>query len=267
MADDIILTEEEQVERIKQWWKKSWLPIVVGVVVGLSLVFAYKYWQDSKKSLAGEASAMYFEIISATEGEPDPAKVSELSQRFKSDFAKTPYASKAILINAKSLAEANKYDEAAQELRWVIDNSSENVTKNLARLRLATIQIEQNKLPQASETLDIADTSGFKSNFAELKGDIARLQENYTEAKQFYQSALDDAENGPYSEILKLRINQVASLAAGPSKQIEAAPATVTTEVEATDTAVAEGGSANNEIPGSSDSQANDSSSENPTDK
>ena len=40
-----LLTEEEQVEQLKKWWKENGLSIVGGVVVGLALVFGWRSWQ------------------------------------------------------------------------------------------------------------------------------------------------------------------------------------------------------------------------------
>ena len=50
MADDILLTPEEQDERAKQWLKDNGLAIFIGVAIGLGAVIGYNGYQEKKKN-------------------------------------------------------------------------------------------------------------------------------------------------------------------------------------------------------------------------
>ena len=43
---DIHRTEEEQVEAIKTWWKANGTSVIVGVVLGVAVIFGVRYWFD-----------------------------------------------------------------------------------------------------------------------------------------------------------------------------------------------------------------------------
>ena len=178
MADDIHLTEEEQVERIKQWWKQNGLSIVIGIVGGLALVFTYQNWQERKVKTTEKASALYEEI--ATNTQPDMAELTAQSTQFKQDYANTPYAEKVAFITAKHAAEKGDLETANTELSWVVENSKDSFNQHLARTRLATVLIEQQKLDAAKQLVNITDKGSFESNYLEAEADIARLQNDFT---------------------------------------------------------------------------------------
>lgn len=252
MADDIILTEEEQVEQLKKWLKKNGPSIVFGVVIGLGLVFGYNFWQGQKQSTAEQASTLYHEI---TANAPDAAKLAETSQRFKDEYAKTPYAGKAALVHAKSLVEAGDLDGAATELNWAKDNALETVTQHVARLRLAAVLIEQNKLDQADQVLKVDDEGGFSSNYYELKGDVAAKQNSFEAAAQLYQQAIDASQDAAYTNILQLKLNNMTSLKNGqvvapaPAEPVASEPATDSNTQEDTNTEQAAAESSATETP------------------
>ena len=39
-------TEEEQIEAIKQWWKKNGSSLLIGVGLALAIVFGWQAWQN-----------------------------------------------------------------------------------------------------------------------------------------------------------------------------------------------------------------------------
>ena len=59
------LTEEEQVEALKKWWRENGKAIVGGAVLGLALVGGWQAWQSYQKGEAELASAYYEEFMLA----------------------------------------------------------------------------------------------------------------------------------------------------------------------------------------------------------
>lgn len=39
-------TEEQQIEAAKKWWKENGSSIVTGLMLGLAVLFGYRYWTD-----------------------------------------------------------------------------------------------------------------------------------------------------------------------------------------------------------------------------
>lgn len=216
MVDDIHLTEEEQVERIKSWWKQNALSILLGVGGGLGLVFGYQYWNQQKITVAENASAEFQQVVD--NASPNLEELSNISSRFKAEYANTPYAVKVALLSAKHAVENNALDSAATELQWVVGNADDEFTQHLARTRLANILVEQNQLEEAKKIITIADKGSFESSYYEVEGDIERLQKNFNAAKSAYEKALETLGNDPYAQVLQLRINKMNSLANAEAK-------------------------------------------------
>ena len=59
MADDILLTPEEQDERARQWLKDNGMALVLGIGLGLGAVFGYQQWQAKLIRDAEAASQLY----------------------------------------------------------------------------------------------------------------------------------------------------------------------------------------------------------------
>ena len=181
MADDIVLTPEEQAEQTKQWLKKNIPSIIIGLALGVGLVYGYTNFQDSRTDEAKEASALFEKIISADK----PIEMAaENLEKFKSDYDFTPYAAKIALLHAKGLTELGKTDEAISQLKWAESNTKEELIENIAKLRQAEIYLSENKLDEASDIVSGTAPKGFESNYLELKGDIAASRKDFKAAKQ-----------------------------------------------------------------------------------
>ena len=208
MADDIILTQEEQEERVRKWIKENGLSIVVGACLGLSIIFGINYWRDYQVNQAEQASALYTKISSAIAANKN-ADIAGKVETLKKQYKNTPYTPKAVLIHVKQLVEKD-IEKATVELQWVMDNSREIGIQHSARLRLARIKVAQNEIEQASKLLTVEEYNGFDSHYYELKGDIAALQDNKEQAKQDYTKAIETlGKDARYREIINLKINRM----------------------------------------------------------
>ncbi len=210
MVDDIVLTQEEQVEQTKQWLKKNIPSIIIGLVLGIGMVYGYTTYQDSRITESQEASALYEKIIAA---EKPTELAAENHDTFKSDYAFTPYAAKIALLHAKGLAESGKTDEAIDVLKWAESNAKEELVSSIAKLRQADIYLSENKLDDANKIVSQSAPKGFESNYLELKGDIAAAKEDYKSATQLYTEALNSGSvEASYITYLQLKINKMNSL-------------------------------------------------------
>ena len=193
MAKDILLTEEEQAERIKEWWKSNGSSVITGCVLGVALVIGVNYWRDSRNTASEEASVIYNTLASGlTSGQGvGEAAVLDMAATLRQDYSRTPYASKAALIEAREHVEQGRLEEASAGLRWAMENTGEAGVIHAARLRLARIEIEEGRLADASALLLLDDYQGFDSQYHELLGDIALLNGDNSGAKEHYSLALD----------------------------------------------------------------------------
>lgn len=210
MVDDIVLTPEEQAEQTKQWLKKNIPSIFIGLAIGIGLVYGYTNYTDSKTGNALEASAAYQTVLSSNVPEKE---ASERINEFKSEYEATPYAAKVALLHVKNLVAQEKYSEALDELQWVEENSKEELVEHLSIFRQAEIHVSQKDFSSANKILNQPAPKGFKSNYLELKGDVAAAQKDYATAITNYTEALNSGgvDNG-YASFLQLKINKMNSL-------------------------------------------------------
>ena len=209
MADDILLTQEEQDERAKKWLKDNGMALAVGIILGLGAVFGFNQYKANLLAKAEMASQLYDEL-SAQYTQSELADISQAVDTLKTGHADSSYAAKAVLLRAKQLS-LSDLPSAAQELQWVADNASEAGLRHAARIRLAKTKIALGELSQATTIASQLPYEGFDSYYQEILGDIAARGEASEAARGHYQQAIDslDASNSGYSAILKLKITKL----------------------------------------------------------
>jgi predicted negative regulator of RcsB-dependent stress response len=140
------LSEEEQLEVLKRWWKDYGKTVIIAVLVAVVGYFGYTTWQDQKRQKAEKASEVYEQLLKLTNAEPgktltdsDKATIAHLAGELKDGNSKSMYAHSAAFFLAKLAVEDNKLDIAVSELKWVLSAKPDAATEQLARLRLARV--------------------------------------------------------------------------------------------------------------------------------
>ena len=201
------LTDEEKAEQIKGWIKENGMSVAVGVALAVSGLFGFRYWQEYQKTQAEEASALYSEIQQPSAKDE---QIYSKAAKLKSDYSSTPYAPLAAMITAKQYALQGDNAKAISELQWAVDNASEKVSKDLAKLRLARVLIADKKLDEASAILTEKFPSAYLSLIEELKGDIHLANSEIDKAKASYDKALLSSQ-GAATDYLKMKRDNLGS--------------------------------------------------------
>jgi len=214
MAKKIHISEDEQLEKVKKWWKENGTGVVTGIVLGLGLIIGYNWWQKNLDSKALQASTVFSQLLDANEAE-EADKVAELGAKLKSDFSSTDYAAKGVILSAISQIKAGNAEQGKDDLQWVIDNSKLTDNQLLAKYKLARQHYREGGYDQALALVEIEDKAGFSSQYFELIGDINNKQGNLKQAQEAYQKAMEaispETASSGYREILQLKINNTAT--------------------------------------------------------
>jgi len=213
MAKNIHVTEDEQLARVRKWWKDNGTSIITGVVLGLILIVGYNWWQSHQRNMALEASDIFSQLLDASESE-DIDKQTELAMQLKNDHPKLDYTAKALILSSTSQMKAGKADEAKGNLQWVIENSKQVDNQMIASYKLARQLYREGAYDQALELVDIESKAGFASQYFELIGDLHQKKSDLGKAQEAYLKAMElisptSAASG-YSDILQLKINNTA---------------------------------------------------------
>ena len=205
----IHFAEDDQTEKIRHWWKKNGMAIIVGLVLGVGSVAGYQGWGVYQTRQAEAASDLYQEMLRNLENEA-LTQVRESAGRLISNYGSTAYAGGASLMLARLDVEAGQLDQARHHLSRVMDHSKDSAMQHVARLRLVTLALDQGDLNWADQLLANKPTDGFESRYDELRGDVFVSRNDLNNARNAYQNALGNAVTGSVSaQILERKLNSV----------------------------------------------------------
>ncbi len=210
-------TEEEQVEALKNWFGENGVSLVFGIVIALGAVFGYRAWDTGVRETGEAASAIYENLLSAV-GDVPPEGLSKemiatgtsLAGQLKSDYTDSSYALFAAFHLAKIAVDSGNLDEAATELKWVLDNGAATSMEILARIRLARVLSAQQKYDEALATLDVTlELSSHLSSWEEARGDIYYGKGDMVKAREAYQLAVNNVGEDNLKPYLNMKLEDL----------------------------------------------------------
>lgn len=181
------ITEEQQVEQIKAWWKENGKAVVLGAVIGLGGLTGWRYYQSEVQSAKEQASDAYTQVINALEN--GNANAAADIQAFIAAHESSQYSVLAALQLAKIQVQHGDLDAAAEQLNWAISHTKDAAILPLAQTRLARIYAEQQGYDKALAELDKVTAEGWQAKIAELRGDILLQKGDVIAAREAYVSA------------------------------------------------------------------------------
>ncbi len=203
--------DDEKVEALKRWWKKYGTSVILGVVLGLGIMYGWQFWQKHQYVKHSQASIAYQSILENLAAKNQKQAEKEAT-RLVQDSPKSTYATIASLILAKQAVDAGKYDKAKQHLQWVLDHGKVDAYRQVARIRLARVMAAQKQTDNALQLLKTVDDKAFTALIAEVKGDILLTQGKQQQAKQAYKTALDAIPaQSPMRATVLMKFNSLSS--------------------------------------------------------
>jgi predicted negative regulator of RcsB-dependent stress response len=201
------LSDEEQVEALKKWWKENGKSVIGGVVLGLLIVGGWRGWQHYDRGQGEAAAARYQQVLVAAQaGQAETAY--SLAARLEAESAGSPYTYLAALQVARLKAASGDKAGARGRLEWVRLNAEDPAIRQLANLRLARVLVDAGELDDAQRILDGAAKDAFAPELAELRGDVARARGEMAGARSAYEEAL---RGNPDNPLLRMKLEDVPS--------------------------------------------------------
>lgn len=183
-------TEEEELTQLKDWWQRNGKPLLSGGILALAVAFGWQAWQKYQTNHAQGASMAYQQLLELSlTPKPDAAKVAELGNRLRADYAGSHYAQYGSLFVAKVAVESDRLDDAAAELQAIVDKPADEALGELARQRLARIKAAQGKVEEGLKLLEGKVEPAFLPGREEVKGDLLVQLGNLDAARAAYESA------------------------------------------------------------------------------
>lgn len=223
MAKALDLEEQEQLDQIKHFWKKygnliSWVLIVV--LGSFAAWNGYQYWQRSQAAKA----AVLFDEVERSVASGDLSRVQRSLADMKDKFPSTVFAHQAALLASRFLSVKGQTDEAKSTLKWVAAGAPDPAYRDMARLRLAGLLLDEGAFDDALAQLSQPASPSLSGLTADLKGDILMAKNQKEEALVSYRSAWKALTDIPdYRRLVEAKLNALGvdpelSLTAGISK-------------------------------------------------
>lgn len=202
------LEEQEKLDALRAWWDRYGTLCAILLFVGVAAVVGWRGWQWYQGHQAAQAMG-YFEALEGAahqQGDDAVARIKAASITLRSDFPKTGYTSRGVLVAAQALQARKDLAGAKEQLEWLIKNSPDAALTPLARLRLAGVLLTEKQYDQALAQLD-SPPAAFAGLYADRRGDILAAQGKAAEAKTSWQTALKELAGDPVAQIVQLKID------------------------------------------------------------
>ena len=224
MANQLDLEEQEQLDQLKHFWN-TWGTLISSVLVvvfgALAAWNGYQFWQNRQ---ATQASAL-FDAVEVAVQTGDQTRVEQAFGDIRGKYAGTVQAAQAGLMVAKLEMEKNQPDAAKAALEWTAKNASDEGYRAIARLRLASVLLEQKAYDAALQTLSEKFPLEMHAVVADRKGDVLLLQGKNTEAAAEYSSAYAAfSDSVEYRRLVEVKLN---ALGIKPAVQVATSMAEV----------------------------------------
>ena len=184
--------DDDQLGELKDWWQRNGKPLVTGGLLALVVVFGWKAWHTYQSNQSQGASVLYQQLLEATltpDGQPDTARVVDLAGKLKSEYGGSAYAQFGGLFVAKVAVDTGKLDDAASELKVIVEKPASVTLGEVARQRLAQVLAAQGKVDDALKLLEGDSDKAFQASREELKGDPLVQQGRTEDARAAYEKA------------------------------------------------------------------------------
>jgi predicted negative regulator of RcsB-dependent stress response len=201
---DEYLSEKEQLEQIRAWWRDNQWYLIGGVALGAALLLGWSQYQGYRQGRIQAASALYDEFSVAVLDRAE-VRAAELLTELRTDFASSPYTDQAGLLMASLDLDQQKTEDALQELQHVLDTTSDEELALVVRLRLARLLVHLGRYDEALMNLDAVEPGRFAARYSELRGDIFSAQGDPDRARTAYLEAF----NADFSDVLDRNLLQM----------------------------------------------------------
>ncbi len=208
------LEEQEQLEALKAWWKRWGNYVIYGISAVLIAVAGYQYWKNHTDKQAAEA-AVHFENMNNALEAGDMKTVREQGALLIDKYGRTPYATRAAMLVASVNVQGKDTRSAKAQLEWVVENTKEAALRDVSRLRLAGLLLDEKDYEAALKQLNAAHTDAYGPRFNDLKGDVYLAQGKTAEARTAYSAAYAKLKNdNPLHGVVEMKLDSLG----GPAK-------------------------------------------------
>ena len=206
------LEEQEQIDEIKAWWKQYRGIVILVAMATLLTVAGMRGWTYYNNKQGLEAGELYTQLQGAV-GANEPKRVQDIAAVITDKYARTGYATFAALAAARAAFDSGDLAAAQARLQWVVDNARDGEARDIGRLRLGAVLLDQKKYDEALKQLEAQHVDTLSALYADLKGDVLVAQGKPQDARAAYQLALDKSEGkSAYRALIQVKLDALGAV-------------------------------------------------------
>ena len=188
---DELLSEKEQIQYMRDWWRENRFYIFIFGALVIGGVAGKSAWETSVENDQLMASSLYESLaVKISENNLEAGIV--IAEGIYADHNDSIYADQARLAMAYFYMSQSRDEDAANELRQLITDSENHELALIGRMRLAKILLYQSKYQEVLDLIEGNVGHAFETKYSELIGDAYYGLEDYQSAEFAYMSALQN---------------------------------------------------------------------------
>jgi predicted negative regulator of RcsB-dependent stress response len=205
------LTEQEQIELLKTWIKQYSLVILAGMALAFVSITGWRYWQQRQNKIISHASSVYDEMLTVRAQNNASATLVQADKLF-THYPHTVYSQMAALMLARDAINKKDFAAAEKHYEWVIDHSSVDSFRQIARIRLARVLLVNGNPQKSLDTLKTVNEKSYQGMIEEVKGDAYLAMHNIALAREAYKKALAELPNAEVIRpLLQMKYDNLAT--------------------------------------------------------
>ena len=213
-----VLDEHEQGELVRKWLRANAMSIVIGIVIGLLLIFGYQQWKARVAQTRAEAATQYAAFTDALDAKRSE-DATRIAEALRKDYPNSPYAVFATLSQAETEAGKGDLKAAAASLASAGELASDPSMKSLIALRQARVSLALGDAEAALGQLDRVAKTDFPDLAGELRGDVLAKLGRADDARAAYAEALTHMDlQSPSRSFVEMKLGDLKTTVA-PEKQ------------------------------------------------
>ncbi|MGQ0544512.1 MAG: YfgM family protein [Betaproteobacteria bacterium] len=201
------LEEQEQLAELKVWWKQHG-SLIVAAIAAAAIAFAgWQGWRWHQASQSAQAGALYDALARGAQT-GDAKAVRDASGSLIESYPRTLYAAMGALTAARFHFDRNDLKSAKAQLQWAVESSPHEDFRDLARLRLAAVLLDEKAHDEALRLLEAPHAAAYQAHYAALRGDVLVAKDQPAEARAAYQLALEKSarQDGAFRDSVRMRL-------------------------------------------------------------
>lgn len=209
-----VMDEHEQGEMVQQWLRENAMSIVVGIALGVTLLFAYQQWRAHRSSHQLDA-ATQFEVFATDLDKKDVDSAKKLAAKLQSDYADTPYATLSAMRLADHYTQRDDNNSARAALQVAHADAGIDALKSLSGLYLARIDVASKKPQDALNLIAKLPDNGYDALRDDVRGDALAALGRNAAARDAYSKALKQLDSSGTEQanrrFIEMKLNDLAA--------------------------------------------------------